>query len=92
MATSDPEIVELQTSIEQSKLTRAGSLSISEKLRLGADLHDEGMRWMIQFIKAENSEFDELQIDAEIERRKRIKRRIDEAGLYEPCGAVNPDD
>ncbi len=92
MPTKDPEIAELQISIEQSKLTRAGTLTVAERLRMGADLHDEGMRWMVQIIKAENPDFDEQQIDAEVERRKRIKRRIDDSGLYQSCGETTPND
>ncbi len=92
MQSTDPEISELQSSIEQSKLTRAETLSVSERLRMGADLYDEGMRWMVQIIKAENPEFDDQQVDAEVERRKRIKRRIDESGRYRPCGKAPPND
>jgi signal transduction histidine kinase len=80
----DPKIAELQASIDQSKVARAKLLSAAERLRMGADLHDMGMRWMISVIRATNPTFDDSQIDDEVERRKRIKRHIDESGLFQP--------
>ncbi|MFM7515531.1 MAG: hypothetical protein ACKO3V_01200 [Pirellula sp.] len=47
------EILELQASIDRSTIRRASELSMSEKLRLGADLFDDGIRWLKQMIKAQ---------------------------------------
>ncbi|MCY2962616.1 MAG: hypothetical protein NT069_03015, partial [Planctomycetota bacterium] len=55
---------------------------MAEKFRLGADLYDDGMRWLIQLIKAEQPEWSEPMVDQELERRKAIKRRVEEAGRF----------
>ncbi len=44
---------ELQVAIDHSNLRRAGDLSMAEKLKLGADLYDDGIRWLKQILKAE---------------------------------------
>ena len=50
------------------------------------------MRWLTLAIRAENPEFSPEQIDAEIERRKAIIRRIDDNGLYQDCGMAETHD
>ncbi len=85
---NDNEISELKLSIQQSKIERAEALTFAEKLREGADLYDESMRWIYLIIKADNPDYSEEQIDQEIERRKRIARRIDDNGLFQPCGVA----
>lgn len=57
----------------------------------GADLYDEGRWWMTQAVRAEHPEFDDQQVDAEVERRRRIKRRIDDARLFKPCSQQSTD-
>jgi hypothetical protein len=84
---SSPEIEsmrQLQASIEQSNLRRAAELSILEKLKLGADLYDDGIRWLKQIIKAEQPDLSDEQVSEELDRRKAIKRRVEEAGLFQP--------
>lgn len=81
-AVGEAERRELQASIEQSTIRRASLLSMAEKIRLGADLYDDGMRWMIQLIKAERPEWSEPMVDQELERRKAIKRRVEETGRF----------
>lgn len=81
----------LQDSIARSKIDRSQSLTDVERLRGGADLYDEGMRWLTMAIRAENPDFSVEQIDAEIERRKEIVRRIDDHGLYRNCGMAETD-
>ena len=92
MSTEEAERKALQRSIEKSKIERAHSLSDYERLRGGADLYDEGMQWLTFAIRAENPEFTPEQVDAEIERRKRIVKRIDDAGLFQSCGTVGAND
>lgn len=82
---SSPEIehmLQLQASIDQSNLRRAAELSILEKLKLGADLYDDGIRWLKQIIKAEQPDWSDSQVNEELDRRKAIKRRVEEAGLF----------
>mgnify|MGYP001385548540 CR=1 FL=1 len=87
---SEREIRDLQRAMDQSVLRRAAELTIAEKLRLGADLYDEGIRWLRQIIKAERPDMSDEQIDQELDRRKAIKRRIEERGLFRPYSEDTP--
>ena len=89
---TDPALLALQNSIARSKIDRSQSLTDAERLRAGADWYDEGMRWLTLTIRGENPEFTPEQIDAEIERRKAIVRRIDDNGLYSDCGMAETHD
>ena len=73
--------------IQQRKIAKSTNLSFTQRMKDGADLFDEGMRWMREHIKSENPEFSEEQVRSEILRRKKIRRRIDDAGLYRPLDA-----
>ncbi len=77
------EIRMLQSSIDQSILRRAAELTMADKLRLGADLFDDGIRWLRQIIKAEQPNLSEDQVDQEIDRRRAIKRQVDEQGFFQ---------
>ena len=85
----DPEIKKLQDSIQRSKVQRAEPLTFGERFRAGADLYDEGMRWMRSMIEAENPDWTAEQVEQEIDRRKRIAKKIDDAGLFQ---IYEPDD
>lgn len=77
--------------IQQRKVSKSRNLSFTQRMKDGADLFDEGMRWMREFIKSENPEFTEEQVRSEILRRKRIRRRIDDAGFYRAWDAEVPE-
>jgi hypothetical protein len=79
--TTEQEIRGLQASIDQSNLRRVAGLSMAEKLRLGADLYDDGICWLRQIIKAEQPTLSDDQVDQELDRRKAIKRMVEETGL-----------
>ncbi len=81
----------LQRSISQSKAARATELTEAERFRGGADLYDEGMQWLMAAILAENPEFSDEEIDAELERRKTIVKRIDDNGMFKPFTATKND-
>ena len=81
---SEREIRELQSSIDQSNLRRAAELSMAEKLKLGADLYDDGIRWLKKIIEAEQPDWSDEQVNEELDRRKAIKRRVEEEGLFRP--------
>ncbi|MFM8573017.1 MAG: hypothetical protein ACKOAU_15590 [Pirellula sp.] len=81
---AEREILDLKSSIDQSNLRRAGELSMPEKFRLGADLYDDGIRWLKQIIKAEQPDLSDEQVSEELDRRKAIKRRVEEEGLFRP--------
>jgi hypothetical protein len=80
--TSDDEIRQLQKGIDQTLLRRAAALTMAEKFRMGCDLYDAGMRWLIQVLKAEHPDGNDEQVLQEIDRRREIKRRVEEAGLF----------
>ena len=92
MSVREPDILALQESIARSKCDRAKALTLAEKLRAGASLYDEGMQWMALMIESQNPQLTAEEVDAEIERRKRIIRQIDDNGLYQPCGMAEVDD
>lgn len=87
MASPDPQIAALQQSLEQARLRRAEDLTPAEKFRLGLDLYDQGIRWVRLAIAAANPGYSAAEVDAEIDRRKKIARAIDERGIYEPYPA-----
>ena len=91
MSATKLDIAEQQKEIDQSKVLRADALTPLERLRLGAELYDEGMRWLTFAIRGENPDFTLEQVDAEIERRRKIVRRIDDSGLYQQCGLAETD-
>jgi hypothetical protein len=75
------DVLNLQIAIDQSNVRRATELSLTEKFRLGADLYDDGIRWMKKLLIAQKPEWTSEQIEAELDRRRMIKRRIEEAGI-----------
>ncbi len=79
-----PDLQALQAAIDQSNIRRAAELSMSDKLRMGADLYDDGIRLLRQVIKAEQPSFTDEQIDRELDRRRAIVRRIEDAGRFRP--------
>jgi hypothetical protein len=74
-------ILPLQASIDQSNLRRAAELSMADKFKLGADLYDDGIRWLKQIIKAERPDYTAEQVNEELDRRRAIKRQVEEAGI-----------
>lgn len=74
----------LQAAIDQSNIRRAAELSMADKLRMGADLYDDGIRLLRQVIKAEQPSITGEQIDRELDRRRAIVRRIEDAGRFRP--------
>ena len=84
LTATEREIRQLQASIDQSNLRRAANLSMAEKFKLGADLYDDGIRWLKQIIKAEQPDLSDEQVSDELDRRKAIKRRIEDEGLFRP--------
>jgi hypothetical protein len=47
-------------------------------------LYDDGIRWLKQIIKAEQPDLNAEQVNQELARRKALKRRVEEAGLFRP--------
>ncbi len=84
MENARDEVRRMQNAIDESNLRRANELSMPEKLKLGADLYDDGIRWLKQIIRAEQPDFNDEQVNEELDRRRAIKRRVEEAGLFQP--------
>lgn len=82
MTTQDK--LRLQVAIDQSNVRRAAELSLTEKFRLGADLYDDGIRWIRKLLIAQKPEWTVEQIELELDRRRLIKRRVEEAGIIRP--------
>jgi hypothetical protein len=57
---------------------------MAEKLKLGADLYDDGIRWLKKIIKDEQPNLSDVHVSEELDRRKAIMRRVEEAGLFQP--------
>ena len=85
----EPEILALQRSIQREKLERAKKLTFEERMRLGADLFDDQMKWIRGFIAGEHPEWTAEEVEKEIDRRLRIGQLNDDAGLYKPCGTIS---
>ncbi|MFN9412578.1 MAG: hypothetical protein ACK57V_09430 [Pirellula sp.] len=52
---------------------------IAESVRIG-----ELFRWLKQIIRAEQPSLCDEQVSEELDRRKAIKRRVEEEGLFQP--------
>jgi hypothetical protein len=81
-ADASQEILAWQRAIDESILRRAARLTMAQKLLMGASLYDEQIRWLIQILKAEHPEWTDVEVRAEIARRKAIQRQVEEAGLF----------
>lgn len=73
-----PEIRKLQAAIDQATVRRAAELTMAEKFRMGADLYDDGIRWLKLIIQAERPELSAEQVDQELDRRRAIQRQLEE--------------
>lgn len=78
------DIRELQAAIDQSNRRRAACMTMADKLKLGADLYDDGIRWLKMIIKAEQPGISDEQVDRELDRRRSTMRRVEEAGFFLP--------
>ena len=81
-ADASQEIRAWQRAIDESIVRRAARLTMAQKLLMGASLYDEQIRWLIQILKAQHPEWTDVEIWAEIARRKAIQRQVEEAGLF----------
>ena len=54
---------------------------MADKFKLGADFYDDGIRWLKQIVKAERPDYTAEQVNQELDRRRAIKRQVEEAGI-----------
>ena len=89
MSDIDPEVKSLQDAIFLSKIARARRKPICEKIMEGPRLFDLTCQRMRDGIRHEFPESDDLQVEQELRRRLRIKRKIDEQGFYQDAGPMD---
>ncbi len=81
----------LQRSIFLGKILRARVTSPAEKLADAAALFDSTLVLMRDAIATDNPTLTPDQVRAEVLRRLRIARRLDEAGIYEAAGTIDDE-
>lgn len=89
MSTIDSETQRLMDEIYISKVLRAQRRSISEKILDGPRLFDECCQVMRGGIRSQFPEFTDEEVEKELRRRLKIRRQIDEAGIYRNVGAID---
>ena len=89
MSQVDPEIKALQDSIFLSKVARARRTPIDEKIFDGPRLFDQSCARMCDGIRHDHPDFTEQQVQRELRRRLKIKRLLDERGLYVDAGYID---
>jgi hypothetical protein len=89
MARVDDETQQLMDEIFISKILRARERSMSEKMLAGPKLFEEACERMRGGIRSQNPGFRPEQVEAELDRRVKIKRAIDEYGIYQDAGIID---
>lgn len=89
MGEIDPETKSLQDAIFLSKVARARRTPIGEKIMEGPRLFDLACQRMRDGIRHEFPDFGDHQVEQELRRRLRIKRKIDEQGFYKDAGTID---
>lgn len=89
MATVDEETRRLMDEIFISKVLRAREQSKSEKMLDGPRLFEESCQRMRGGIRSQFPGYTPKQVEDELDRRLNIKRKIDEAGIYQDIGELD---
>ena len=77
------EFQPLMDDIFREKVLRARASKREGELSLdGFDLFEFAHDWMRDGLRSDRPEASEAEIDAEVQRRMAIKRRLDERGIY----------
>ena len=85
----DVETKQLMDEIYISKVLRARQRTPGEKMLDGPRLFAAGCLMMRNGIRWQFPEFTEEQVEAELVRRLAVRRRIDEAGIYQDAGVLD---
>lgn len=85
----DESLKALQDEIFIDKVLRARRRSIGEKILDGPRLFESACAMMRNGIRAQFPDLGEEQVELELRRRLEIKRRIDEAGIYQNVGVLD---
>ena len=86
MAPVDDDTRRLMDEIFIGKVLRAREQSMSEKMLDGPRLFEESCSRMRGGIRSQFPHFTTEQVEQELDRRLKIKRQIDEAGIYQDIG------
>ena len=78
---------DLADAIFREKVLRARQQTPSEKWALCFELHELAIATMRAGIATQNPDLDDAGIAAELDRRLRIRRQIEEYGIYVPIPA-----
>ena len=89
MSQVDAETKALMNSIFIEKVLRARRRSGGEKMLDGPRLFEDGCTMMRSGIRWQYPEFNDQQVEVELRRRLAIRRKIDEAGIYQPAGVLD---
>jgi hypothetical protein len=87
----DDENSGVQRAIFLGKVRRARGISPADKIADSAALFDETLVLMRDAIATDNPALTPDQVRAEVFRRLRIARRLDESGIYEPAGTIDDE-
>ena len=79
----------LQQAIFHGKVERARARSPADKLVEAAELFDDTVALMRDAIASDHPEYGVPQVQAEVLRRLKIARRLDEAGRFRPAGRID---
>ncbi len=83
---SDPRIQSLQDEIFWSKVKQAREMPPHKKFVLGFTLFEESLVWMRAGIRRQFPHYCDEQVEAELQRRLQIARRLDEEELARRAG------
>ena len=89
MAQGDDETQQLMDEIFTGRILRARKKSASEKMLAGPKLFEEACERMRGGIRSQNPDFTPKQVEDELDRRLKIKRAIDEYGIYQDAGMID---
>ena len=89
MAPVDEETQKLMDEIFASKIMRAREQSMSDKMLAGPRLFEEACQRMRGGIRSQFPGYTPEQVEAELDRRLKIKRVIDEFGIYQDAGEID---
>jgi len=81
---NEPTFNAMQDDIQRSKLEQARRMTPGQKLLAGPELFDMGLVMMRSGIRTAHPEFTEEQVQAEVVRRLKIARRIDDGDRFRP--------
>ena len=85
----DAETKQLMDEIFIGKVLRARQRSIGDKMLDGLRLFEQGCQMMRSGIRWQFPEFTDAQVESELRRRLAIRRRINEAGIYQDAGVLD---